>query len=74
MIKGSICTHPFDIIKTRLQLSESFNYKGITNSIVLILKEEGIKTFFVGFVPRCVKRSLTSGITRMIYEKLKKFI
>merc|ERR1719378_1507735 len=43
---------PIDVIKTRMQGLEAHLYKGTIDCVVKTWKEEGIKAFYKGTIPR----------------------
>lgn len=67
---ATLVTHPFDLLKTRLQLSSQS--QNIFRLFVNILKVEGLRSFFAGIAPRLVRKSLSSAITWAVYERLSK--
>jgi hypothetical protein len=75
---GTLLTHPFDVVRTRLQLQASGNaighhkYKGVIDAFISIPKEEGIRRLFRGIVPRILKRTVSSGIVWAAYETILK--
>lgn len=68
-------TQPLDVIKTRMQ--SQWAPKTYTNSIncaYQIFVQEGIPTFWKGFVPRLFKVGISGGITFGIYEYVENLI
>lgn len=45
------CLQPIDVIKTRLQLDRSGNYKGIIHCGSSIVKNEGVRALWKGLTP-----------------------
>lgn len=45
------CLQPIDVIKTRLQLDRSGNYKGIIHCGSTIVKNEGVRALWKGLTP-----------------------
>ncbi|KAJ6425248.1 hypothetical protein OIU84_025926 [Salix udensis] len=45
------CLQPIDVIKTRLQLDRSGNYKGITHCGSTIVRTEGVRALWKGLTP-----------------------
>jgi hypothetical protein len=71
---SAIVTVPLDVIKTRLQINaEGIKYKNAFDAFGRILREEGAKTFFRGWQPRCLWMGGGTATTMMFYEVLKKF-
>lgn len=53
---ASIISHPIDIVKTRIQHDlTSTNYISITQVISKMIKEEGIRSLYIGIVPRSIQ-------------------
>jgi len=69
---GTIVTQPMDVIKTRAMTTKQ--YKSVTEAAVRILKEEGIKTFFVGTYPRLLHKIPANGLFFLCYEAFKKLL
>lgn len=84
-ISGSIaafCTHPFDVGKTRLQItSEALSSKQkqalqkppMFNFLITIFKNEGIGALYSGIYPRIMKVAPACAIMISSYEIGKKF-
>lgn len=66
---ATLLTHPFDLVKTRIQLSP---FQGASSLAVLreILQTHGAKGLFAGLIPRMARKSLSSAITWAVYEHL----
>ncbi|XP_041862729.1 mitochondrial thiamine pyrophosphate carrier [Melanotaenia boesemani] len=77
MISKTI-TYPFDLFKKRLQVGgfeaaraqfgQVRSYRGLTECMVKIAKEEGVRGFFKGLSPSLVKAALSTGFTFFWYE------
>ncbi|KAG2378370.1 hypothetical protein C9374_008513 [Naegleria lovaniensis] len=66
---ATLITHPFDLIRTRLQLPNQGGYSGFMDALVTIPKEEGLRTLFLrGIVPKIMKRGLAHAISWSLYE------
>lgn len=68
-------TTPADMIKTRLQVEARMGettYSGIIDCASKVYRQEGIKAFFKGFVPRVGRISPQFGVTLLAYENLQK--
>lgn len=73
---ASIITHPFDVGKTRLQISEPERGKKSRPVFLFLLdiyKGEGLKSLYSGFVPRILKVAPSCAIMISSYEISKKF-
>jgi solute carrier family 25 citrate transporter 1 len=63
-------TQPLDTIKTRMQSIEARSiYKNSFHCAALIVKNEGILTFWSGALPRLARLMLSGGIVFTMYEK-----
>lgn len=63
-------TQPLDTLKTRMQSPEAKQTYGNTFRCAgMILKNEGVRTFWSGAVPRLVRLVLSGGIVFTMYEK-----
>lgn len=70
---ASTTTQPADVIKTRMQVQpESFS--SITHTCLATLKEGGLRSLFVGLVPRATRRTLMASFTWAFYEHISQFI
>jgi Mitochondrial carrier protein len=71
---------PMDTIKTRLVVQSSSkvlsatSYKGIVDCALRITREEGIKTFYRGLVPRLISVVPMIGIQFGVYEAMKRIM
>jgi len=73
---ATLLTHPFDVIKTRQQM-EINNQKSILPTrelIKKIYKEEGLKSFAKGSIPRTIRVAPACAIMISSYEYLKSII
>lgn len=61
--------HPFDVVKTRLQLSN--NKLGVYNSTLLIYKQEGIKSFWKGIKAAWLREATYTSLRLGLYEPIK---
>lgn len=62
-------TNPFDAVKTRLQLMPK-KYRNMVNAIRVMLKEDGVKSFFDGLALRMGRKALSSALAWTVYEEL----
>lgn len=84
-LAATSATQPFDVLKTRLQLSQSPSSTTDTpsskaqsspmrDSVSRILKESGSRGLFVGMIPRIARKTASAAITWTLYEEgLKAF-
>ena len=61
-------TNPFDVIKTRLQISSDVYGGSITNCAMAVLEEGGPKAFLRGSVPRLIHKIPANGFFFVFYE------
>ena len=66
-------THPFDVLKTRLQLRPAAG-RFVSGSVILeeamsLLSQQGIKGFYAGFGARVTKRTLSTALTWTLFEE-----
>ncbi|OAQ99287.1 hypothetical protein LLEC1_05343 [Akanthomyces lecanii] len=68
-------TQPLDTLKTRMQSPEAKQTYGNTMRCAgMILRNEGVRTFWSGAVPRLVRLVLSGGIVFTMYEKSMEFM
>lgn len=77
---GALCTHPFDVGKTRLQITSEQDLKGEVSRkpsmfkfLTTIYKEEGTRALYSGIGPRILKIAPSCAIMISSYEIGKKF-
>lgn len=74
-ILGTIISHPFDTIGTKMLTQTRLKYKGVIQSYNLILKEETIKKLFLSGLSFRISFNLLSGTFVIFsYEKLNTII
>eukprot|EP00252_Welwitschia_mirabilis_P026247 TRINITY_DN8522_c0_g1_i1.p1 TRINITY_DN8522_c0_g1~~TRINITY_DN8522_c0_g1_i1.p1 ORF type:complete len:331 (+),score=65.21 TRINITY_DN8522_c0_g1_i1:465-1457(+) len=64
---------PMDVVKQRLQLKSS-PYKGVTDCIIRMLKEEGIRAFYVSYRTTVVMNAPFTAVHFATYEAMKKIL
>lgn len=73
---ASVVTHPFDVIRTRLQLARHAEGwpqgEGLFRGAARLCREEGSMVLFRGLGMRLVKRSLMAAMTWSWFDELKK--
>lgn len=68
-------TQPIDVIKTRIQSRDGvIIYKNVMNCIATTFFNEGLKTFWIGSIPRFIKISCSSSVTLIVYEWVTKSV
>ncbi|KAH6569945.1 hypothetical protein BASA50_002980 [Batrachochytrium salamandrivorans] len=68
-LSATIVTQPFDMVKTRMQLKPA-EYTSLVQSFFKIAVAEGISGFFIGTIPRLLRKSFGSAITWSLYEEV----
>ncbi|KAK4280138.1 hypothetical protein QN277_011801 [Acacia crassicarpa] len=73
-VTGAVTT-PLDVVKTRLMVQGSKNhYKGISDCVRTIIKEEGTQTLFKGMGPRVLWIGIGGSIFFGVLEKTKQIL
>jgi len=74
-----LVTYPFDNIRVRLQCNDmlgvnnaSSEHKGMTSMTRYVYQTEGLKGFYLGYVPRLMKKGTATALSWVVYEKLRK--
>ncbi|KAI0251467.1 mitochondrial carrier [Lactifluus subvellereus] len=70
---ATLATHPFDVIKTRMQVHNEDKYRGLTRTVLAVWDERGISGFFDGASLRLSRKILSSAIGWGVYESLLLF-
>ncbi|XP_061549391.1 mitochondrial adenyl nucleotide antiporter SLC25A24-like isoform X1 [Phycodurus eques] len=63
--------YPMEVLKTRLTLRKTGQYSGMFDCGKTILKKEGVKAFYKGYIPNLVGIIPYAGIDLAVYESLK---
>ncbi|XP_078524567.1 mitochondrial adenyl nucleotide antiporter SLC25A24 [Lissotriton helveticus] len=63
--------YPMEVLKTRLAVGKTGQYTGMFDCGKKILKKEGVKAFYKGYVPNILGIIPYAGIDLAIYETLK---
>ncbi|KAA0714446.1 Calcium-binding mitochondrial carrier protein SCaMC-2-A [Triplophysa tibetana] len=63
--------YPMEVLKTRLALRKTGQYKGISDCARRILRIEGVSAFYKGYVPNMLGIIPYAGIDLAVYETLK---
>lgn len=56
------------VVKTRLAVSKTGQFRGLVDCIVKIFQREGVRAFFRGYVPNIIGIIPYAGIDLTIYE------
>jgi hypothetical protein len=68
-VTATTITNPFDAVKTRLQLLPQ-KYGNMLKATRLMLKEDGLKSFFDGLGLRMGRKAISSALAWTVYEEL----
>ena len=69
---GSFVTTPMDVVKTRMMTGKQFSSVG--EAFYRILKEEGVRNFFIGVGPRLMHKIPANGLFFLCYEAFRTFL
>ena len=64
--------YPFEVLKTRLALRKTGQFKGIADAAYKIYTLEGIRSFYRGYIPNLLGIVPYAGIDLAVYETLKR--
>ncbi|KAL5508576.1 hypothetical protein ACEPAH_6195 [Sanghuangporus vaninii] len=67
---ATLATHPFDVIKTKVQVRQEDRYQGLARTIRTIWQQRGISGFFDGASLRVSRKVFSSAIGWAVYEGL----
>ncbi|KAI0029669.1 solute carrier family 25 member 38 [Vararia minispora EC-137] len=65
---ATLATHPFDVIKTKIQVRTEDQYRGFLRTVVAIWKTRGLMGFLDGASLRLSRKILSSAIGWGVYE------
>lgn len=65
--------YPLEVLKTRLALRKTGQYKGLVDAAYVIFTTEGIRSFYRGLFPSLLGIIPYAGIDLAVYETLKNF-
>ncbi|KAK7061249.1 mitochondrial glycine transporter [Favolaschia claudopus] len=71
---ATMATHPFDVIKTKIQVRSEDRYHGLSRTVRTIWRQRGVAGFFDGASLRMSRKILSSAIGWAVYEGLLMFI
>ncbi|XP_048831948.1 calcium-binding mitochondrial carrier protein SCaMC-1 [Brienomyrus brachyistius] len=63
--------YPMEVMKTRLTLRKTGQYSGMFDCAKKILRREGLKAFYKGYIPNILGIIPYAGIDLAVYESLK---
>lgn len=58
----------FKVLKTRLALRKTGQYSGMVDCAKMILRKEGVKAFYKGYIPNLLGIIPYAGIDLAVYE------
>jgi hypothetical protein len=78
-VLATIATHPLIVAKTMLQSKppsqrKGVPFRGFTEVLLYIVKNEGILRLYKGLIPQIVKGFIVQGLMMMLKERLVSFI
>lgn len=65
---ATMATHPFDVIKTRVQVRTEGQYQSFFGTVRAVLRERGLAGMFDGASLRMSRKVLSSAIGWAVYE------
>ncbi len=74
---GTIATafsHPFDVMKTRIQVTETKRHENMLKALLKMLQSESWKSMYAGLEPRLVRAAPACAIGFGVYEWGKHFL
>ncbi|KAF8516025.1 solute carrier family 25 member 38 [Hysterangium stoloniferum] len=71
---ATLLTHPFDVLKTRLQVRNGDKYHTLRSTVRTIWTDRGLRGFFDGISLRLSRKVLSSAIGWAVYEGTLLFI
>jgi hypothetical protein len=68
-----LVTYPFDNVRVRLQTNDmaAKQIKGMGPMISHVYKEEGMRGFYLGYLPRLMKKGVACSLAWTLYEALR---
>ncbi|KLO17469.1 solute carrier family 25 member 38 [Schizopora paradoxa] len=71
---ATVVTHPFDVIKTKVQVRQEDRYHGFLRTIMTIWEQRGARGFFDGVSLRVSRKVFSSAIGWAVYEGMLIFM
>ncbi|KAI0042206.1 mitochondrial carrier [Auriscalpium vulgare] len=71
---ATLATHPFDVVKTKIQVRTEDRYHGLLRTVHTIWKQRGVSGFFDGASLRLSRKVLSSAIGWAVYESVLVFV
>lgn len=69
-VASAIVSTPADVVKTRLMDSHN-KYTGVYEAVAKIYKQEGLDTFYKGFLPICCRKIIWCTVFFVSYERVR---
>ncbi|XP_071821145.1 calcium-binding mitochondrial carrier protein SCaMC-2-like isoform X2 [Apostichopus japonicus] len=63
--------YPMEVLKTRLALRKTGQYKGIVDCAIKIARTEGLRSFYRGYIPNILGVIPYAGVDLAVYETVK---
>lgn len=73
---GGIATtifQPFEVIKTRQQLTSNNQQRSILSTTITIYYDNGYIGLYRGLIPRVIRRSCSNALSWMLFEQIVTF-
>ncbi|KAI0056798.1 solute carrier family 25 member 38 [Artomyces pyxidatus] len=67
---ATLATHPFDVIKTKIQVRSEDRYQGFVRTVQTVWRQRGVSGFFDGASLRLSRKVLSSAIGWAVYESV----
>ncbi|GBE79071.1 Solute carrier family 25 member 38 homolog [Sparassis crispa] len=71
---ATMATHPFDVIKTKMQVRTEDRYHGLLKTVSTIWHQRGVRGFFDGAALRVSRKPLSSALAWAVYEGMLMFM
>ncbi|KIM84030.1 hypothetical protein PILCRDRAFT_68706 [Piloderma croceum F 1598] len=71
---ATMATHPFDVIKTKIQVRKENRYQGLMSTVRTIWTQRGVSGFFDGTSLRMSRKILSSAIGWAVFEGILMFM
>ncbi|KAH7924839.1 solute carrier family 25 member 38 [Leucogyrophana mollusca] len=71
---ATMATHPFDVIKTKMQVRSEDRYRGFTSTVLRIWTQRGVLGFFDGASLRLTRKIFSSAIGWAVFEGMLLFM
>jgi|ERR1719422_867078 len=72
---ATCCNTPFDVVKSRIQgeTGKTRRYTGLFQTLTLVLRTEGPKALYKGFIPNASRLGLGAAVQIVMYEAVMSF-